>query len=51
MKEAMAPLRSKADFVIDSSDLTGNQLRTRLTQILVGDDKDVMNIHVESLRI
>lgn len=44
----MAPLRSKADFVIDSSDLTGNQLRTRLTQILVGDDKDVMNIHVES---
>lgn len=47
-REAMAPLRSKADFVIDSSDLTGNQLRTRLTQILVGDDKDVMNIHVES---
>ena len=47
-REIMTPLRSRADFVIDSSDLTGNQLRTRLTQILVGDDKDVMNIHVES---
>lgn len=47
-REIMTPLRSKADFVIDSSDLTGNQLRTRLTQILVGDDKDIMNIHVES---
>lgn len=47
-KEIMSPLRSRADFIIDSSDLTGNQLRTRLTQILVGDDKDIMNIHVES---
>lgn len=47
-KEIMTPLRSRADFIIDSSDLTGNQLRTRLTQILVGDDKDIMNIHVES---
>lgn len=47
-REIMAPLRSRADFVIDTSDLTGNQLRTRLTQILVGDDKDIMNIHVES---
>ena len=47
-KEIMTPLRSRADFIIDSSDLTGNQLRTRLTQILVGDYKDIMNIHVES---
>lgn len=47
-REIMTPLRSRADFVIDSSDLTGNQLRARLTQILVGDDKDIMNIHVES---
>lgn len=47
-RKIMTPLRSRADFVIDSSDLTGNQLRTRLTQILVGDDKDIMNIHVES---
>ena len=47
-KEIMLPLRSRADFIIDSSDLTANQLRTRLTQILVGDDKDIMNIHVES---
>lgn len=47
-RETMTPLRSRADFIIDSSDLTGNQLRSRLTQILVGDDKDIMNIHVES---
>lgn len=47
-RETMMPLRSRADFIIDSSDLTGNQLRNRLTQILVGDDKDIMNIHVES---
>lgn len=47
-REIMTPLRSRADFIIDSSDLTGNQLRSRLTQILVGDDKDIMNIHVES---
>ncbi len=47
-KQIMTPLRSRADFIIDSSDFTGNQLRTRLTQILVGDDKDIMNIHVES---
>lgn len=47
-KEILAPLRSRADFVIDTSDLAQNQLRTRLTQILLGSDKDIMNIHVMS---
>lgn len=47
-REIIMPLRSRADFIIDSSDLTSNQLRSRLTQILVGSDKDIMNIHVES---
>ena len=37
-----------ADFVIDTSDLTSNQLRTRLTQILLGDEREIMNIHVVS---
>lgn len=47
-KEVLAPIRQSADFVIDTSDLTAQQLRSRLTQILIGDDKKVMNIHVMS---
>lgn len=47
-KEILAPLRQRADFVIDTSDMASNQLRNRLTQILLGDEKDVMNIHVMS---
>ena len=48
-KEVLAPVRLRADYVIDTSDLTSNQLRNRLTQILLGDDKDVMNINIVSL--
>lgn len=47
-KEVLAPVRQNADFIIDTSDLSSNQLRNRLTQILLGDDKEVMNIHVMS---
>ena len=47
-KEVLAPVRLRADYVIDTSDLTSNQLRNRLTQILLGDDKDVMNINIDS---
>ena len=47
-KNVLAPLRSMADFVVDTSDINDSQLRNRLTQILVGDDKDVMHINVES---
>lgn len=47
-KEVLAPVRLRADFVIDTSDLNSNQLRNRLTQILIGDDKAVMNINVMS---
>lgn len=47
-KEILAPLRQRADFVIDTSDLAQNQLRTRLSEILLGSDKDMMNIHVMS---
>ena len=38
-KEVLAPVRLRADYVIDTSDLTSNQLRNRLTQILLGDDR------------
>ncbi|MBE6742102.1 MAG: RNase adapter RapZ [Ruminococcaceae bacterium] len=47
-KEVLTPIRQRADYVIDTSDLTAQQLRSRLTQILIGDDKNVMNIHVMS---
>lgn len=47
-KEVLAPIRQVADFVIDTSDLSSNQLRNRLAQILLGDDKKIMNIHVLS---
>lgn len=47
-KEVLASVRLRADYVIDTSDLTSNQLRNRLTQILLGDDKDVMNINIVS---
>ena len=47
-KEILAPVREKAGYVIDTSDLTANQLRERLVQILLGDDKEVMNLHVMS---
>lgn len=47
-KEILASLRQRSNFVIDTSDLSSNQLRNRLTQILLGDEKSVMNIHVVS---
>ena len=47
-KEILAPVREKAGYIIDTSDLTANQLRERLAQILLGDDKEVMNLHVMS---
>lgn len=47
-KEVLSTIRSNAEYIIDTSDLSSNQLRDRLTQILIGDDKRVMNIHVMS---
>lgn len=47
-KEILAPLRQRADYVIDTSDTAQNQLRTRLMQLLLGSDKELMNIHVMS---
>ena len=47
-KKVLAPILQNADFVIDTSDLSSAELRERLTQILLGDGKDAMNIHVMS---
>lgn len=47
-KEILSPLRARADHVIDTSDLDTAKLRERLTQILLGDDSEVMNIHCMS---
>lgn len=47
-KEILAPLREHADHVIDTSDLDTSKLRARLTQILLGDDSDIMNINCMS---
>ncbi|MDE6658488.1 MAG: RNase adapter RapZ [Eubacterium sp.] len=47
-KEILSSVRSMADYVVDTSDISVNQLRDRLTQILLGSDREVMNIHVMS---
>lgn len=47
-KEMLSSLRGLADHIIDTSDLDAVKLRGRLTQILLGDDSDVMNIHCMS---
>lgn len=47
-KEMLASIRGRADHVIDTSDMDTVKLRERLTQILLNDDSDVMNIHCMS---
>ncbi len=47
-KELLSPILQNADYVIDTSDLATSELRKRLAEILLGGDKEVMNIHVIS---
>lgn len=47
-KDILAPLRQRADFVIDTSDMEPQQLRSRLSHILLSEDSDMMNIHCMS---
>ncbi len=47
-REKLSPVRLMSDYVVDTSDIAVNQLRSRLTQILLGSDREVMNIHVMS---
>ncbi len=47
-REKLSQVRLMSDYVVDTSDIAVNQLRSRLTQILLGSDREVMNIHVMS---
>lgn len=47
-KEILSPLRARADHIIDTTDIASPKLRERLSQILLGGDKEVMNIHCMS---
>lgn len=46
-KETLSSLRAQADHIIDTSDMNNSKLRSRLTQILLGDEgkREIMNIH------
>lgn len=47
-KELLAPLRLKADYVIDTTDIDTPKLRSRLAHILLGGNREIMNIHCMS---
>ncbi len=47
-RKMLEPLRDRADYIIDTSELTTSSLKNRFAQILLGDEKDIMNIHIES---
>ncbi|MGN1421676.1 MAG: RNase adapter RapZ [Eubacterium sp.] len=44
-KEILSPLRMRADYVIDTSNIDAPKLRTRLAQVLLGGNREIMNIH------
>lgn len=44
-KEILAPLRMRADYVIDTSNIDASKLRARLAQVLLGGNREIMNIH------
>lgn len=47
-RETLAPFRLRADYIIDTSDMQSNQLRNRLTELILGSEKNAINIHVMS---
>ncbi len=47
-KKILSPLRQRADYVIDTTDIDNAKLRSRLSQILLSSDRDAMNIHCMS---
>lgn len=47
-RQTLETLRLRADYVIDTSDLTTSALKRRFAQILLGGDRDMMNIHLVS---
>ena len=47
-KEILAPLRERAAHIVDTSETDTPKLRSRLTEILLESEKEVMNIHCMS---
>lgn len=47
-RKMLLPLRSRADFIVDTSQLTVKQLRGRITELFLGDSKGSMKIHFMS---
>ena len=47
-KKILAPLRGRADHIIDTSDIGPQKLKARLTEILLNSENDMMNIHCMS---
>lgn len=47
-KEILSELRNNADHIIDTTGLTTPVLRSRLAQIILGGEREVMNIHCVS---
>lgn len=47
-KELLGTMRSNANHIIDTTDIVAAQLRSRLTEIVLGSDKSIMNIHCMS---
>ncbi len=47
-KNILAPLRLKADYVIDTTDIDTPKLRSQLARILLGGNREVMSIHCMS---
>lgn len=47
-KEMLSPLRSRADFIIDTSETTQAQLKERLGGILLGEHHNAIQIHCTS---
>lgn len=44
-KDILSPLRMRADYVIDTSNIDAPKLRSRLAQVLLGGNREIMNIH------
>lgn len=47
-KQMLTPLRSRADFIIDTSETTQAQLKERLARILLGEHHNAIQIHCTS---
>lgn len=47
-RKMLSPLRAKADFIVDTTQFTVKQLRSRVTELFMGDSRGSMKIHFMS---